>query len=113
MDGSIRKNKSSIKKLNIIYIYINIYIYVIQYENIIILSLPRTGFTMLYNIIKLLFENINISKEHAKFNKLDDFNKIIEDNNLILVTLRNPYDSITSILLIKEQKIKNNNIKSL
>lgn len=80
----------------------------IQYKNIKIMSPPETGSILLNNIIKLLFQNINISNE-----KIYDLQKYLENDNLIIIQLRDPYDSITSIMSTKNINIKNsiNNYK--
>lgn len=81
-----------------------------KYENIIIFSPPRTGSTMVYNIIKLLFKGINIIKTHEDFGD-NSINKYLNDNNLIILTLRNPYNSIISSILAYNKELSQNSIR--
>lgn len=61
-----------------------------KYKNIIQFSPIRTGSTFVYNIIKTIFKNKNIKKTH----KLN-----YKANNLYIITIRHPYNSIISSIL--------------
>lgn len=75
-----------------------------NFNNIIIFSPPRTGSTLVYNIFKSVFTDKVITKTH-------EF--VYNTNDLFVVTIRHPYNSILSILMCKEQTtepVNNNNL---
>ena len=61
---------------------------------IIVFTPPRTGSTLLYNILQEYFPNDEIKKVHE-----------FEDGDLIFTTIRDPRDSALSI-----HRVKNNNL---
>jgi len=74
-----------------------------DFNNIIIFSPPRTGSTLLYNIFKSVFTDKLITKTH-------DF--VYNTNDLFVVTIREPYNCILSILMCNEvttDPVNNNN----
>lgn len=62
---------------------------------IVVFTPPRTGSTLLYNILQEYFPNDEIKKVHE-----------FEDGDLIFTTIRDPRDSVLSI-----DRVKNNNLK--
>ena len=74
-----------------------------NFNNIIILSPPRTGSTLVYNIFKSVFTDKVITKTH-------EF--VYNTNDLFVVTVRHPYNCILSILMCNEkttEPVNNNN----
>lgn len=73
--------------------YYNINImYIDKFENkrLVLFSPIRTGSTLLYNILKIIFSNYNITKNHKY---------IYDDNSFYFITIRHPYNSILSSCL--------------
>ena len=66
-----------------------------NYNKIIVFSAPRTGSTVVYNLLKEIITNIPVIKSHETIN----FN---ENNTLYIIPIRHPYNSIVSISLCKE-----------
>ena len=76
-----------------------------------IISPPRTGSTLIYNIIKFLFPECKINKTHKIFNyNPTKFNH--NPNIFYIFTIRHPYNSVISDLLIYDLAIDNNIIKN-
>lgn len=67
------------------------------------LSVPRSGSTLIWNITKDIFPNNLIKKEHQ-------LNKIDLINNKYVVTIRDPRDSLASVLMVNELTINKENI---
>ena len=72
----------------------------IKYNKIILFSPPRSGSTLLYNILKNTINNYEICKSHI-------FEYDI--NNLYIITIRHPYNSMISIGLCNKINIFNIN----
>jgi len=76
------------------------------YKKIVVLSAPRTGSTLAYNVFRFLFEDeTNLSCPHDAFNqnctvlkthRIHDLNLLKEKNVLFVVTIRNPINAIVS-----------------
>jgi hypothetical protein len=60
-----------------------------MFKKIIICSCPRTGSTLVYNLIKEVFDTYTVEKTH----KIDNF----DNENLYIIPIRHPYNSIISI----------------
>lgn len=69
-------------------------------DSIVQFSPPRTGSTLIYNVLKEIFNNKKILKHHD----LSIFEKKI--NIPIVVSVRNPFDSIVSRIRIKNEEDK-------
>lgn len=74
-----------------------------MFKKIIIFSCPRTGSTLLYNLIKDIFYRTTVLKKHI----IDD----IDSENLYIIPIRHPYNSIVSIGLCKQIKFGIDNYK--
>ena len=60
-----------------------------MFKKIIIFSCPRTGSTLVYNLVKEVFDTYTVEKIH----KIDKFDNEI----LYIIPIRHPYNSIISI----------------
>lgn len=75
-----------------------------RHDTIIQFSPPRTGSTLIFNILRIIFHNKKILKLH----NMSTIKKKISIP--IIVTVRNPLDSISSILRVNEEKSLNSTI---
>lgn len=74
-------------------------------NKIIQYSPPRTGSSLMYNILKLVFKNSKIKKMHNYKNRFSYYP--------VIVTYRNPLDAIASMYQVKELEPNLENIDSL
>jgi hypothetical protein len=83
-----------------------------KYKNIILFSPIRTGSTLIYNI---LLEILNSNKKYENVNLLKSHNFDYDKNNLYIITIRHPYNSVISGILKYgneiNKKITDENIK--
>lgn len=75
-----------------------------SYNNIIIFSPPRTGSTLIYNLVK------SVKKSHQNVFKEHNFRYNISD--FFIITLRHPYNSIISCALKEGDTITDDNINT-
>jgi hypothetical protein len=77
-------------------------------NNVVLTTPPRTGSTLMYNLLKH-FTNKKIIKSHNGFpNGKNAYNK----EDIYIVTLRNPFDSVISHLQCNGVKLTNENIRN-
>ena len=70
-----------------------------NYKNIIIFSAPRSGSTVIYNLIKETITDIPVIKTH----EVENF----ETDNLYIIPIRHPYNSIVSACLCSDIDFRN------
>ena len=87
------------------------------YKKIVVFSAPRTGSSLTYNVVRLLFQNeSSILSRHDDWNqdcfvlrthRFHELQLLEESNTLFIVTIRNPIDSVVSNYRINPSPIQN------
>jgi hypothetical protein len=87
------------------------------YRKIVVFSAPRTGSSLVYNVLRFLFEHeTRLSSSHNEFNqdcfvlkthRFNELEMICEKNVLYVVTIRNPVHAIASNYRISPRPIAN------
>jgi hypothetical protein len=74
-----------------------------KYNSIAQVGPPRSGSTLIYNIFRNIFKDMNVKKTHLPF--YDSFNKLfggLEEPVLYAVSIRHPYNCILSLMDFRE-----------